>query len=40
MLDAKTRELVAIGASVVAKCQPCLSYHIEEAATPAHLSAR
>ncbi len=31
MLDPKTRELVAIGASVVAKCQPCLDYHLEEA---------
>ncbi|MCL5103587.1 MAG: carboxymuconolactone decarboxylase family protein [Armatimonadetes bacterium] len=31
MLDSKTRELIAIGASVVAKCQPCLDYHVEEA---------
>ncbi|MBI5094039.1 MAG: carboxymuconolactone decarboxylase family protein [Candidatus Hydrogenedentes bacterium] len=31
MLDTKTKELVAIGASVVANCQPCLDYHAEEA---------
>lgn len=31
MLDAKTRELIAIAASVVAKCQPCLDHHISEA---------
>ncbi len=31
MLDPKTRELIAVAASVVAKCQPCLDYHIEEA---------
>ena len=31
MLDPKTRELVAIGASVVANCQPCLDYHVNEA---------
>lgn len=31
MLDPKTRELIAIAASVVAKCQPCLDYHVEEA---------
>ena len=31
MLDLKTRELIAIAASVVAKCQPCLDYHVEEA---------
>ena len=27
MLDEKTRELVAIGASITANCQPCLEYH-------------
>jgi len=31
MLDPKTRELVAIGASVVANCRPCLDYHVKEA---------
>ena len=31
MLDTKTRELVAIGASVVANCRPCLDYHVNEA---------
>lgn len=31
MLDPKTSELIAIAASVVAKCQPCLDYHVEEA---------
>lgn len=31
MIDPKTRELIAIAASVVAKCQPCLDYHVEEA---------
>ncbi len=31
MLDPKTRELISIAASIVAKCQPCLDYHVEEA---------
>lgn len=31
MLDPKTKELVAIGASVAANCQPCLDYHVKEA---------
>lgn len=31
MVDAKTRELIAVGASVVAKCQPCLDHHLQEA---------
>lgn len=31
MLDPKTRELVAVGASVVANCQPCLDHHLQEA---------
>lgn len=31
MVDPKTRELVAIAASVVAKCQPCLDHHVEAA---------
>ncbi len=31
MLDEMTRELVAIGASITANCQPCLDYHTAEA---------
>ena len=31
MLDPRTRELIAVVASVVAKCQPCLDYHAEQA---------
>ena len=31
MLDPKTRELIAVAASVVAKCQPCLDHHVEAA---------
>lgn len=27
----KTRELIAIGASVTAHCQPCLAYHVSKA---------
>lgn len=30
-IDDKTKELVAIGASVTANCQPCLQYHAEQA---------
>lgn len=30
-IDNKTKELVAIGASVTANCQPCLQYHLAEA---------
>ncbi|TAK34560.1 MAG: carboxymuconolactone decarboxylase family protein [Chloroflexota bacterium] len=30
-LDNRTRELIAIGASVTANCQPCLSYHVGKA---------
>lgn len=30
-IDNKTKELVAIGASVTANCQPCLQYHVAEA---------
>ncbi len=26
-MDEKTKELIAIGASVAAHCQPCLTYH-------------
>lgn len=31
MLDVRTKELIAVAASVVAKCQPCLDYHISAA---------
>jgi AhpD family alkylhydroperoxidase len=31
MLDERTKELVAIGASIVANCQPCLEYHTVKA---------
>jgi AhpD family alkylhydroperoxidase len=27
-LDARTTELIAIGAAVAAHCQPCLAYHV------------
>jgi AhpD family alkylhydroperoxidase len=27
----KTKELIAIGASVTANCQPCLQYHVSKA---------
>lgn len=30
-LDEKTKELIAIGCSVAAKCQPCLKYHLKKA---------
>jgi len=30
-MDERTKELIAIGASVGAHCQPCLTYHIEKA---------
>ena len=30
-MDKPTRELIAIGASVGAHCQPCLEYHIKAA---------
>jgi len=30
-MDAKTKELIAIGASVSAHCQPCVSYHVAKA---------
>ena len=30
-MDDKTRELIAIGASITAHCQPCLTYHITRA---------
>jgi AhpD family alkylhydroperoxidase len=31
-MDEKTQELIAIGASVGAHCQPCLEYHLQKAA--------
>ena len=31
MIAAKTRDLTGIAASVIAKCQPCLEYHLAEA---------
>jgi AhpD family alkylhydroperoxidase len=30
-MDEQTKELIAIGASVGAHCQPCLTYHVEKA---------
>jgi len=30
-MDEKTRELIAIGASVSAHCQPCLAWHLAKA---------
>jgi len=30
-MNEKTRELVAIGASVGAHCQPCLAWHVDKA---------
>jgi len=30
-LDNRTKELIAIGASITANCQPCLKYHISKA---------
>ncbi|MDD5362450.1 MAG: carboxymuconolactone decarboxylase family protein [Ignavibacteria bacterium] len=30
-LDDKTKELIAVGASVSANCQPCLDYHYNKA---------
>jgi AhpD family alkylhydroperoxidase len=31
MLDEMTKELIAIGASITANCQPCLEYHTAKA---------
>jgi AhpD family alkylhydroperoxidase len=43
MLDEKTKELVAIGATITVNCQPCLEYHTGKArelgATPAEILA-
>lgn len=30
-LDTKTREMVALAASIAANCRPCLQYHFKEA---------
>ena len=30
-MDAKVKELIAVGASVGAHCQPCLTYHVAKA---------
>jgi len=30
-MDEQMRELIAIGASIAAHCQPCLTYHIAKA---------
>lgn len=30
-MDEKVRELIAVGASVGAHCQPCLTYHVAKA---------
>jgi AhpD family alkylhydroperoxidase len=30
-LDARTRELIAVGASIAGNCLPCLRYHFAEA---------
>jgi AhpD family alkylhydroperoxidase len=30
-LDIRTRELIAIGASITAHCQPCLQHHVSRA---------
>jgi AhpD family alkylhydroperoxidase len=31
MLDEKTKELIAIGASITANCYPCIDYHTAKA---------
>ena len=30
-MDSRIEELIAIGASVAANCQPCLKYHVSKA---------
>jgi AhpD family alkylhydroperoxidase len=30
-LDIRIKELIAVGASVTANCQPCLQYHVSKA---------
>ena len=31
MLDEKTKELIAIGASVSCNCHPCIKFHVDKA---------
>jgi AhpD family alkylhydroperoxidase len=31
MLDAKIKELIAVGASVAANCHPCIKHHVGKA---------
>ena len=31
VMDQKTKELIGVAVSVVAKCMPCLDYHVAEA---------
>ncbi|MEW5815350.1 MAG: carboxymuconolactone decarboxylase family protein [Spirochaetota bacterium] len=31
MLDNRIKELIAVGASITANCQPCLQYHVTKA---------
>jgi AhpD family alkylhydroperoxidase len=31
IMDERIKEIIAIGASVAAHCQPCLDYHLEKA---------
>ncbi|MHC4533769.1 MAG: carboxymuconolactone decarboxylase family protein, partial [Planctomycetota bacterium] len=31
MLDKKTKELIAIGASVSCNCHPCVKFHLDKA---------
>ncbi len=31
VMDEKIRELIAVGASITANCQPCLKYHTDKA---------
>ncbi len=30
-MDRRTKELIAVGASIAANCQPCLEYHVAQA---------
>ncbi len=30
-MDTRIEELIAIGASIAANCQPCLEYHVQKA---------
>ncbi len=30
-MDSRTKELIAVGASIAANCQPCLQYHVGKA---------